>query len=134
MAENDNMIEYYVDWGNPGFDVKQCLISAESGYAFAQDMMGNCYKYGVYVKKDFAAAVAWFEKAALQGNAAAQRSLGYCYDNGHGVEQNYEKAVYWYIKGAEGGDIDAQQNLAICYEHGFGVEKIKNLGGLFYVF
>ena len=97
--DDDGVIQYYIDWGDDRFDIEQCRISAQSGYAFAQDMMGNCYKNGVYVQKDFAQAVAWFEKAALQGNAAAQRSLGYCYNEGHGVKQDYQKAVYWYTLG-----------------------------------
>lgn len=51
MAEANNMIVYDVDWGDSGFDVEKCRASAESGYAPAQDMMGNCYKYGAYVSR-----------------------------------------------------------------------------------
>ncbi len=85
MAGENDVIKYDLTWEDHGFDVEKCRISAESGYALAQDMMGNCYKWGVYAPKDFTTAVAWFEKSAAQGNAAAQRSLGYCYDEGQGV-------------------------------------------------
>ena len=60
------------------FSLEQCRTAAEEGDASAQGLMGDCYQYGWYVKKDYAAAVEWYEKASVQGNASAQRSLGWC--------------------------------------------------------
>ena len=117
MEEENEKTLYDRQYYEPGFRLNQCRISAESGYAPAQNALAVCYKYGRGgVSKDYAAAVYWYQKAAEQGHAAAQRSLGYCYENGHGVEQSWEKAIYWYEQGAIGGDADAQQNLANCYQ------------------
>ena len=70
------------------FSIEQCRAAAEKGNASAQDVLGDCYQYGWFVKKDFAAAIAWYKKAAEQGNAAAQRSLGWCCENGYGMEKD----------------------------------------------
>lgn len=55
-----------------GFSIKQCMTAAAEGDASAQDVLGDCYQYGWYVQKDYAAAVMWYEKSAVQGNAAAR--------------------------------------------------------------
>ena len=93
MEDGTNIITYDTEYWTGGFNIGKCLASAKSGYAPAQYEIGQCYKRGVHVEKDFAAAVEWFVKAANQGNAAAQRSLGYCYENGEGVPQSWEKAL-----------------------------------------
>ena len=55
MAGETNIIVYGLEWDDEDFDVEKCRISAESGYALAQDMMGNCCKWGVHMPKDYAA-------------------------------------------------------------------------------
>ena len=102
---------------------KRLIKKAESGDPEAQDRLGDCYKHGYGMEKDWAKAVEWYRKSAAQGNAAAQRSLGYCYDYGEGIEQDKENAVYWYKKAAEGGDVDAIRNLGNCYYFATGVEQ-----------
>ena len=72
---------------------QQLRQQALSGDPDAQDQLGDCYKYGLGMERDYEKAVEWYKKAADQGNAAAQRSLGYCYNYGHGVAQDLEKAV-----------------------------------------
>ena len=80
------------------FCLEKCIAAAEAGDAGAQGVLGDCYQYGWFVKKDYAEAVAWYEKAAAQGNAAAQRSLGWCWSRGKGVGPSGKKAVYWYMQ------------------------------------
>ena len=111
-----------------GFCLEECRAAAEAGDAGAQGVLGDCYQYGWYVEKDYATAVAWYEKASAQGNAEAQRSLGWCWSQGNGVGPSDEKAVYWYTKAAEGGDADAQHNLGVCYDYGNGVEQDRAKG------
>ena len=96
---------------------------AESGYADAQNNLGDCYYYGHGVPQDYTKAVEWFQKAANQGNASAQYNLGFCYEKGRGVQQDYTKAVEWYKKAANQGQVNAQYNLGHCYEYGLGVQK-----------
>lgn len=89
--------------------------AALSGYAAAQDYLGECYYYGNGVEKDKETAVKWFQKAAEQGYAAAQNHLGYCYYRGEGVGRDQETAVKWFQKAAEQGYAAAQNNLGVYY-------------------
>ena len=89
----------------------------------AQVAEGDRYYNGEGIEKDFAKAVEWYEKAALQGYAEGQYYLGYCYYEGEGVEQNFSKAAELYIKASEQGYARAQQKLAICYFMGEGVDQ-----------
>ena len=79
------------------------LQRAESGDAEAQYNIGNCYFYGLGVKKDYKKAVKWFHKSAEQGNASAANDLGTCYHNGFGVEQDEEEAKRWWRKAVGNG-------------------------------
>ena len=96
---------------------------AKKGDATAMFNLGNCYKNGEGVEKNYEEAVKWYKKAAEKGNATAMCNLGNCYYNGNGVEKNDEEAVKWYKKAAEEGNARAMNNLGNCYENGEGVEK-----------
>lgn len=75
------------------FRLEECYAAAtKEGDPGAQGVLGDCYQYGWFVKKDYTKAVEWYEKAAAQGNAAAQRSLGWCWSQGKGVGPSEEKA------------------------------------------
>ena len=75
------------------------------------------------VPQDFAEAVKWYNKAAVQGHASAQSNLGVMYVNGHGVSKDYTEAVKWYSKAAEQGDASAQFNLGDMHANGHGISK-----------
>ena len=98
-------------------------LSAEQGYAPAQNRLGDCYYYGSGVEKNYNKAVEWYSKAAEQGYDVAQFHLGYCYDSGTGVEQDFKKAVEWYSRAAEQSNVSAQLFLGFCYGNGIGVER-----------
>jgi TPR repeat protein len=53
------------------------------------------YNSGLGVPPDYAEAVKWFRKAAMQGDVAAQKNLAAKYGNGQGVPQNYAEAYVW---------------------------------------
>ena len=91
--------------------VKWYRLSAEQGYAAAQNRLGVCYASGRGVAQDYGKAVKWYRKAAEQGNAFAQNNLGRCYSNGRGVARDYAEAAKWYRKAAEQGSRLAQINL-----------------------
>ena len=91
--------------------VKWYKLSAEQGYAQAQNYIGYCYQHGKGVKKDYEEAVKWYRLSAEKGNSYAQYMLGNCYYNGHGVNQNYEEAVKWYKLSADNGDSLAKDKL-----------------------
>jgi TPR repeat protein len=99
---------------------EQLLVEAQQGDAKAQDKVGFCYEYGLYVASiDIEEAIRWYRLAAEQGLLGAQNTLGRLYSSNH----NYEEAVYWYRLAAKQGDIYAQMHLGYCYEEGLGVPK-----------
>lgn len=103
--------------------VKWYRMSAERGFAIAQENLGVKYANGRGVEKDESEAVKWYRKAAEQGRPSSQYLLGCCYDQGKGVEKDEKEAAKWYRKAAEQGFSYAQYCLGVCYEIGDGVEK-----------
>lgn len=84
--------------------------------------------YGVYlmngegIEKDEAAAIACWQKAALQDFPPALYKLGVCYLQGVcGVEKDEALAVKYFTKAAEGGNADSMLNLSVLYGNGIGV-------------
>ena len=98
---------------------------AMAGCASAQNSLGNMYRNGYGVEKDYAEALRWYRKSAEQGDATAQNNLGNMYYWGYGVEKDYAEAVRWYRKSAEQGYATAQNSLGNMYRNGYGVEKSK---------
>ena len=81
---------------------RECFeIGALNGWKESQYILGLMYEggweYNFDDVPDYKMAVAWYEKAAVQGHSEAISRLSYLYKNGIGVEQNYEKA-YGYEK------------------------------------
>lgn len=70
---------------------------------------------GSGVRKDEAAALTWFRRAALQGHAQAQYALGSMYLGGRGVEQDVAVAMEWLRKSADQGLAQAQFDLGCMY-------------------
>lgn len=95
--------------------------TAEQGDAVAQYKLGNHYKRGIGLEKDWGEAFYWFRESAEQDNILAQYELGNCYYYGWGVKQNLEEAVKWFRKAAEQGFEDSQEKLSDCYYYGKGV-------------
>lgn len=56
--------------------IKELKVLAEQGDAEAQFKLGNRYKQGKGVGKNFRQAVEWLTKAAEQGHSGAQNNLG----------------------------------------------------------
>ena len=56
-------------------DIQEIRKSAEQGNAQAQYNLGVCYAKGNGVTKDYAEAVKWFRKAAVQGHQNAKKVL-----------------------------------------------------------
>ncbi|MGN8158365.1 SH3 domain-containing protein [Salinisphaera sp. RV14] len=96
---------------------------AKNGDASAQYNMGVLYDRGYGVKRDYAKARHWYEKAAAQHYARAEHNLGIMYEAGKGVPRDPAKAAHWFRRGADDGQTASQNNLAVLYMKGQGVPQ-----------
>ncbi|AWN16278.1 SH3 domain-containing protein [Salinisphaera sp. LB1] len=96
---------------------------AQNGDASAQYNMGVLYDRGYGVKRDYAKARHWYEKAAAQHYARAEHNLGIMYEAGKGVPRDPAKAAHWFRRGADDGQAASQNNLAVLYMKGQGLPQ-----------
>lgn len=96
--------------------VKWYTLSAEQGNAWAQNRLGDCYRFGNGVTQDYKKAVELYTLSAEQGDKTAERNLGICYFYGYGVNEDKEKAAELYKLAAEQGDAWAKAELEKCAE------------------
>ena len=73
--------------------------------------------------KDYATAVANYQKAADMGFAKAQYQLGRAYEKGYGVAKSDKTAVKYYQMAAEQGHAKSQYQLGRAYDKGDGVKE-----------
>jgi hypothetical protein len=109
--------------GNYEAALKEWLPLAEDGNASAQFNVGQLYRLGRGVPRNFTLAGQWYEKAAYQWHSAARHNLAVLYEKGLGVPVNYEKAFEWYEKAASLDYGIAQFNLAVMYSLGQGTKR-----------
>ena len=76
------------------------MVNARQGDSDSADMLGQLYRSGEGVTKNYAASVIWLKKAVEQGNIYAQYHLGQRYEGGEGVPQDYVEAYFWYVTSA----------------------------------
>ena len=69
---------------------------AIEGDATARCILGEAYRTGNQVEKNFQEAYKWFRLAAEQGDADAWLNLGFAWESGEGVARNYAEAYYCY--------------------------------------
>jgi TPR repeat protein len=87
--------------------------SAEQGFAFAQNRLGDAYRYGqLGLDRDDAEAVRWYRLSAAQDHGDGQESLAYMYAEGRGVERNDEEALAWHRFAASHGNVIAERTSA----------------------
>lgn len=92
-------------------EVEWYLKAAEQGHSMAQNQLGNCYRKGRGVEKDYKTAICWYKKAADKGNRYALYNLGQCYENGLGVSRNFDKSRDYYRQAALKGHKGAMKKL-----------------------
>lgn len=89
---------------------------AESGYAPAQGVLGNCYLCGLGVSYNINEAVKWTKLGAEQNDVYSCIELGTYYFQGLGVEKNLEKAEQLLKIGDKHNIAHAQYLLGLLYE------------------
>jgi TPR repeat protein len=75
----------------------------------------------LYDKRDYAAALPLYQKAAAAGQPHALMRVGFCYDLGYGVKSDPAAALHWYQKAVKAGDLEAMAYLGGLYADGTGV-------------
>jgi len=111
------------------------LKSAEQGYIFAQDGIGEMYLNNItYLGPipDYGDAERWLRLAAHQGDADAQLWLGTGYQRGWFGTTDYLEALKWLRKAAAQGLPDAQFSLGQMYEEREGVPENYSLAATWY--
>jgi TPR repeat protein len=88
-----------------------------------QTKIGNRYKTGEGVVKNYEEAVNWYRKAAEQGFAGAQNNLAVMYEMGLGVPKDDSEAAKWFQRAAEKHEAHAQHSLGIMYRDGRGIPR-----------
>jgi TPR repeat protein len=99
-------------------------VAIKTNSASAQTNLANCYRGGVGVEKNYAEAIAWYEKAAKQGYPLAYYGLGTMYDKGWGVPQDHAKAAQLWTHCATTVP-QCQYNFGILLYKGSGIAPDK---------
>jgi TPR repeat protein len=94
--------------------------------AWAQSMLGQCYRDGINgVPLSMKRAAALFNLASEQGDALATYQLGCLYRDGDGVDKDEKHALKLFTLAADQRFAIAQYSLGLMYDHGQGVDKDK---------
>jgi len=89
---------------------------AKKGYAFAQNDLGQIYRYGKKgTKVDKEKAFFWLLKSAKQGEELALNNIGTMYLNGEGVSKDKTKALEWFQKSANQKNPKGEYNIGVIY-------------------
>ncbi|KAF9134824.1 hypothetical protein BGW39_005734 [Mortierella sp. 14UC] len=85
--------------------------------------IGDMYRMGNGVPRDYVKAKDWCLRAAEKGDATAQHMIGELYYRGDGVPQDYSAAMDWFLKAANQGYPLAIRYIGGMYYRGKGVSK-----------
>ena len=100
---------------NPNKALTRMRREAEKGDAEAQFRLGEVYKKGKIVARDYTEAFKWFERAAEQKYDPAQLALAICYCDGTGVNRDRKKGMTLLSQLSENGMGEATKSLAFRY-------------------
>ena len=122
---------YRYGTGTPKDPVKAIPLfyqAADAGDIDSIITMGELFRNGEGVDKNFKEALRYFQRAANEGYAEAMNSIALIYDQGgYGVAQDEQVAFQWFKKSAEAGYPNGMSNLSLCYLWGSGVHKKLSL-------
>ncbi|CCG19663.1 hypothetical protein KUM_0871 [Taylorella asinigenitalis 14/45] len=98
--------------------------AADSGNAFAQNILGDMYYLGAAVKKDYAAAYKLYDASAAQGNPNGKMNKAHMLMCGYGVEQNRSQAAKLMLDVAQNHTVPyVYYQVGNLYLYGEGVEQ-----------
>jgi len=97
--------------------------AADLGNAGAMAELGEMYRGGDGIARDYSEALQWLQRAADAGSSSAMNTLGVMYALGEGVQASKEVASKWFQKATDHGNAAGMYNLGGMYENGWGVSK-----------
>jgi TPR repeat protein len=89
--------------------ISEMKKKAVSGDTPSQYKLGEAYKEGILVSKDYAESRKWFLMASDYGVAAARWEIGIMYLKGEGVPMDYVESYAWFNLSVAGGYEFARQ-------------------------
>ena len=107
-------------------------LAAGAGLKEAQFALGSLYENGHIdldhqtQRKNEAAAIPWYERAAAQGHLKAQYNLALLLLKKKGAHQNVVQGISWLRRSAQGGCPKAQYKLAVALYEGIGAPVNKD--------
>lgn len=128
-AQSMNSLAYLYNEGigmtkkDPVKAVEWWTKAAELGRIEATMWLGNVYRHGTAVPRDFVAMHVHYREAALRGHALAMNEYGYCFDEPLGTKQDLAKALEWYKAGAAVNHPKATCNVGTVYYFNKGVPQ-----------
>ena len=94
---------------------------AGQGNPLAQNLLGEMYRDGLGVPKNYEEALKWFRESAERGWPLAHLNVGIMHAEGMGVPQDYAAAERFWRRAADSGLAEAQYSLGVLYSEGLGV-------------
>jgi TPR repeat protein len=85
--------------------------------------IGEMYRTGEGVTRNYKRALANFHIAATQGSSRAETQIGNMHRFGEGVPRDYREALKWYRKAAKASDAEACERLGEMCSNGRGVRR-----------
>jgi len=133
MVLADDAAQTAYDNGQYEQAVKLWRKHANNDDTEAQNRLGELYRKGHGVERNYKKAAQWFRRAARLGDAEAQFNLGALYRVGKGVKKDSGLAAQWYERAAKKGYAAAQYSFGLMLENGRGVERDRAAAREWYI-
>ncbi len=96
--------------------------ASDAGNTEAKTQLGDLYRMGWGVSRDYQQARSLYEEARAAGSSDASLSLGWLYEQGLDVPQDYARALQLYKDAAAAGNASGSNMVGVMYEDGLGVK------------
>lgn len=132
--QDDNKAKFrlgriYVENNDMGYDTKNGIKliekAAQDGDCEARDYLGDCYHYGLFVKKDINKAWNFYTQSGIANSLI---ELGLIYQRGEKMVPNDAAAIPYFEAAADQGDSRAKYYLGRAYIDGQGVDEDTDKG------
>lgn len=93
-------------------EFRRLQVEANNVNPAAMRAVGEAYRDGRIVARNYTTAAQWYRKAAEAGDTEAERMLGICYFRGFGLAASAANAEHWLRRSSDHGNAAAQFYLA----------------------